>query len=87
MYSEEAAFTERSVRRNGASEFFTSNDDVFNNTVRIAVNDGKIGRIRPPDIAHIPSRQPLGSPKSSINSVFLYPRNCFAASSPRCFLR
>ena len=51
MYSEEAAFTERSVRRNGASEFFTSNDDVFNNTVRIAVNDGRIGRIRLPDIA------------------------------------
>ena len=51
MYSEEAAFTERLVRRNGASECFTSNDDVFNNTVRIAVNDGKIGRICLPDIA------------------------------------
>ena len=42
-----------------------------------------VSRISP----HIPNRQPLGSPKSSINSVFSYPRNCFAASSPRWFLR
>ncbi len=51
MYSKEAAFTERLVRRNGASDFFTSNNDVFNNTVRIAVNDERIGRIYLPDIA------------------------------------
>ena len=60
MYSEEAAFTERLVRRNGASEFFTSNDDVFNNIVRIAVNDGRIGRIRLPDIAQHSQQTAVG---------------------------
>ena len=60
MYSEEAAFTERSVRRNGASEFFTSNDDVFNNTVRIAVNDKRIGRIYLPDIVSFSQQTAFG---------------------------